>query len=247
MNLEADHLDHSVETEPGYAQVLFGERTEIARGYVSILVRDSERLGLLGPREFPKIWSRHVAHCALLGELIAAPEGVTGAAQADINTDAQRIHHEGRSSVHAHNDIVDIGSGAGLPGIPLAIAMPDRHLTLLEPMERRADWLRSTIAELGIMNADVVRQRAEDHDGQYLVATARAVAPLRKLVALVAPLLSGEEDAAMIFIKGRSVEQEIADAAKVIQKAKMGSPEVFILGRELQAEPLTAVRISRSK
>ena len=219
-----------LEPEPPYAFSIFGTGLDVARNYVQILRRDSERLGLLGPREFSKIWSRHVAHCALLVELLRLPE--TGS--------------EPREQSSTGGDIVDLGSGAGLPGIPLAIAMPGRHLTLLEPMERRAEWLKSVLAELGIDNADVVRERAEEHRGTYRVVTARAVAPLRKLIPLAAPLLSRESGSKLLFIKGKAVEQEILDASKVVQKAKMQTPEVFILGRDLEAEPLTVVRLYRA-
>lgn len=230
MNQDLQSEAPQLEPEPPYAHVIFGTRADIARDYVRILGRDSERLGLLGPREFHKIWSRHVAHCGLLGQLLRPPGS-------DIERGAQH---------QAEADIIDLGSGAGLPGIPLAIAMPGRHLTLLEPMERRAQWLKSVVAELGLENADVVRERAEEHRRKYRVVTARAVAPLRKLIPLAAPLLSQRLGSELLFIKGKGAEQEILDASKAVQRAKLQTPEVFILGRDIEAEPLTAVRIYRA-
>lgn len=213
-----------LEAQPQYASKLFGDRLPIASEYVRILARDSDRLGLLGPREFPKIWSRHVAHCALLSELVGEQEPTRSA---NIG------------------DVLDLGSGAGLPGIPLAIALPQRRFTLLEPMERRADWLRRTSVELGLENVEVARERAEEHRLTHHIVTARAVAPLRKLVVLAAPLLATDPGSALMFIKGKSAAAEIEDAAKAVQRAKLAPPELFILGRELQAEPLTVVRMAR--
>jgi 16S rRNA (guanine527-N7)-methyltransferase len=220
-----------LQPEPSNLGSIFGNRIDLAREYVAILARDSERLGLLGPREFPKIWSRHVAHCALLASQVSQtepPESVL------VNPGDQ-------------GDCLDIGSGAGLPGIPLAIALPSRHFTLLEPMERRALWLQSAVEELGLSNVSVVRQRAEEHRTTYRVITARAVAPLRDLIKLAEPLLSPDSGSAELFIKGKNAEAEIANSNKVIQKANLCEPELLILGRELGAEPLTVVRIMRKK
>ena len=223
-----------IESEPPFAGPIFGDRIDLARSYVSILVRDSDRLGLLGPREFSKIWSRHVAHCAILASELdqVAPPNPSGL---------------GFSNSTSGGDCLDIGSGAGLPGIPLAIALPARHFTLLEPMERRAAWLRATVNELGLSNVDVLRERAEEHRKKYRIVTARAVAPLRNLITLAEPLLSQDSQSAGLFIKGQNAAAEIAEAGKVIQRMNRGHPQLLILGRELGADSLTVVRIQGSE
>ncbi len=139
-----------VELEPSYASELFGPNISQARAYTALLARDSETFGLLGPRELPQLWSRHVVSGGLLAELVTAGQKV-----------------------------VDVGSGAGLPGIPMAIAAPNTNFTLVEPMERRASWLSSAVTELGLQNVSVLRARAEDvHRTDFDIDTARAVAGL---------------------------------------------------------------------
>jgi 16S rRNA (guanine527-N7)-methyltransferase len=134
------------ELEPQVASDIFGDRLPLARAYAAALVRDSDLLGLLGPREMPKLWTRHVLNSAVVAELV--PPGKT---------------------------VADVGSGAGLPGIPMAIAQPDAHFTLIEPMERRSDWLRQITAEIGLTNVTVLRARAEEVGEAFDLVTARAV------------------------------------------------------------------------
>ena len=121
-----------LEAEPEAAATLFGDRLELARAYTHDLARRGEELGLIGPLELPRLWTRHVINCALVAPLLRP--GITG----------------------------DVGSGAGLPGLVLAIARPDVHLVLIEPMERRVDWLRSESTDLGLDNVTVLRARAEE-------------------------------------------------------------------------------------
>ncbi|MEY4452911.1 MAG: hypothetical protein RIT51_589, partial [Actinomycetota bacterium] len=123
----------SVEKEPAAALSVFGDRIELARSYADALARDSDTLGLLGPRELEILWSRHILNSAVVAQLV--PAGKT---------------------------VADVGSGAGLPGIPMAIAQPNAQFTLIEPMERRSDWLRSQVEELGLDNVEVLRARAEE-------------------------------------------------------------------------------------
>ena len=189
-----------IEPEPASAATVFGDRIELARQYTADLARRGEELGLIGPLELPRLWSRHIINCALVAPLLRP--GTTG----------------------------DVGSGAGLPGLVLAIARPDVDLVLIEPMERRTDWLRSEADDLGLSNVTVVRARAEDawDDVTLDQVTARAVTALTKLIPATAPLLrSGGE---MLFMKGARVEQEIEAAAKVIRKARLSAPEVLVLG-----------------
>jgi len=193
-------LTDPIEPEPASAATVFGDRIELARQYTADLARRGEELGLIGPLELPRLWSRHIINCALVAPLLRP--GTTG----------------------------DVGSGAGLPGLVLAIARPDVDLVLIEPMERRTDWLRSEADDLGLSNVTVVRARAEDawDDVTLDQVTARAVTALTKLIPATAPLLrSGGE---MLFMKGARVEQEIEAAAKVIRKARLSAPEVLVLG-----------------
>lgn len=195
-----------LEAEPAVAADLFGDRIELARHYTADLAGKGEELGLIGPLELPRLWSRHILNCALVAPLLKP--GLVG----------------------------DIGSGAGLPGLVLAIARPDSHLILIEPMERRVDWLRSEAQALGLENVTVVRARAEEVklDRPLNQVTARAVTALKGLIPLTAPLLlhGGE----MIFMKGERVTAEIEAAQKVIRKAHLIDVEVVILGEGIVPE-----------
>lgn len=195
-----------VEPEPAIAQALFGERIEIARQYTADLARQGERLGLIGPLEMPRLWTRHIINSVLLAPLL----------------------RPGR--------VGDVGSGAGLPGIVLAIARPDVRLVLIEPMERRVEWLTRETAELGLDNVEVVRGRAEEVKLSPWLdqVTARAVSALSKLIPLTVPLVrSGGE---LLFLKGSSVDAEIESAAKVIRRARLTNVEVVIVGDGVAAE-----------
>ncbi|WP_309620913.1 16S rRNA (guanine(527)-N(7))-methyltransferase RsmG [Salinibacterium sp.] len=195
-----DTYSDQLELEPEHAAALFGDRVHLARRYTEDLGRRGEELGLIGPLELPRLWSRHIVNCALVAPLL----------------------HPGR--------VGDIGSGAGLPGLVLAIARPDVHLVLIEPMERRVDWLQFEAAELGLTNVSVVRARAEDAQlGSPLdQVTARAVTALTKLIpASVHLLRHGGE---MIFMKGARVDDEVAAAQPVIRKHHLVGVEVVVLG-----------------
>ncbi|MCU1414800.1 MAG: rRNA ((527)-N(7))-methyltransferase RsmG [Microbacteriaceae bacterium] len=181
---------------------MFGEGIHRARAFTNDLARRGEELGLIGPLELPRLWTRHVLNCALLAPLVLP----------------------GR--------VGDVGSGAGLPGIVLAIARPDVHFILIEPMERRVDWLTSESKELGLENVEVLRARAEDARFSEPLdqVTARAVSALGKLIPITAPLVrSGGQ---LLFLKGASVATEIESAAKVIRRARLRDIEVLELGKE---------------
>lgn len=208
-------MSEQIEVEPAFAAELFGPRIDLARGFTDRLAKDSETYGLLGPRELPRIWSRHVLNSALLAELI--PDGAK---------------------------VVDVGSGAGLPGIPLAIAKPQSQFTLVEPMERRASWLAQVTQELGIDNVEVIRARAEDvQRTDFDVATARAVAALDKLLRLLTPLIRGSELKTVLAIKGSKAPEEIAAAAKKIEALGFAQPEIINLGLHKAPETATVVRL----
>ncbi|MEY4411629.1 MAG: hypothetical protein RLZ69_1203, partial [Actinomycetota bacterium] len=159
MNAELNEQDFTPEVEPAIAAAVFGDGLAQARAYAQLLIRDGDILGLLGPREMPKLWSRHILNSAVVAELVNPGETVA-----------------------------DVGSGAGLPGIPMAIAQPHAHFTLIEPMERRSDWLLETVEALGLTNVSIKRARAEEVGDVFDVVTARAVSALPKLLRLCVPL-----------------------------------------------------------
>lgn len=199
------------ELEPAQAAAVFGDRIDLARGYAAALVRDSDLLGLLGPREMPRLWSRHILNSAVVAELVAPGKTVC-----------------------------DIGSGAGLPGIPMAIVLPDTRFTLIEPMERRSDWLISVVEELGLKNVEVLRARAEEVGEAFDIATARAVSALPKLLRLCVPLVrhGGE----ILALKGSKAADEIEDAKRIQKKMGISSFEIVHAGAGLLTEPTLVVR-----
>jgi 16S rRNA (guanine527-N7)-methyltransferase len=209
----ADELE--IEQEPAAAALIFGDGIELARSYTHRLAQDSETFGLLGPRELPRIWSRHVINSALLSELV--PD---------------------------ESLVADVGSGAGLPGIPMAIAQPKAHFTLIEPMERRANWLSAVVQDLGIKNVDVIRARAEEVSRtDFDIVTARAVAALDKLLKLLTPLTRGSNLKTVLALKGSRAPEEIADAKPRLQRLGFGEPEIMTLGLGKAPETATVVRI----
>ncbi|MDO4928144.1 MAG: 16S rRNA (guanine(527)-N(7))-methyltransferase RsmG [Corynebacterium sp.] len=202
---------------PAIATEIFGQRLDLAVGYHDLLAGPGTTRGFLGPREVPRLWERHILNCAVLSEII----------------DAQTV--------------ADVGSGAGLPGIPLAIARPDVTITLIEPLLKRSIFLQEVTDTLGLENVTVLRGRAEEKQirttvGEVDVVTSRAVAALDKLVGWSLPLVrpGGE----MVALKGSSAADEIQVAAKAIKKAGGVHPEVLQVGQEL-AEPTTVVRIRK--
>ena len=164
----------------------FGERKEEISRYAEILATWGIERGLIGPKEGDRIWERHIANCIPITTLI----------------------EKGAS-------LIDIGSGAGLPGIVIALARPDLKVTLLEPLQRRVDFLNEVVAELKL-DISVARGRAESFRGSFGVVTARAVAPLPKLLTvswhLVAP------GGAVLAMKGEAAETELAEAELGVRK-----------------------------
>lgn len=196
------------------AQRIFGNGLDLAERYVAHLAGSGIERGLIGPREVPRLWSRHVLNCAVVAELMA---------------DGARV--------------ADVGSGAGLPGLALAIARPDLELTLIEPLERRVTWLEEVVLDLGLSNVEIRRCRAEAAVGtvECDVVTARAVSALNTLVPLTVPLLDGSGD--LLAIKGRSASEEIDKAAKTIRKLGGVSTEILVAGADVLEEPTTVVRV----
>lgn len=185
----------------------------MARRYTADLAERGEELGLIGPLELPRLWSRHILNCVLVAPLLRP--GVVG----------------------------DIGSGAGLPGLVLAIARPDVEFVLVEPMERRVDWLLAEARSLGLDNVSVLRARAEEAKliGALSQVTARAVTALTKLIPATAELV--QPGGEMLFFKGARVADEVAAAAKQIRKARLSNVEVLVLGEGIVPE---ATRVFRA-
>ncbi len=204
--------DSTLEPEPPSAQQVFGERVELARRFTADLAQYGEQLGLIGPLEAARLWSRHIINCAVVAPFLQAG---------------------GR--------VADVGSGAGLPGLVLAIARPDAHLVLIEPMERRTDWLLAETERLGLTNVTVLRARAEEversgalDDGRFDQVTARAVSALTKLIPLVAPLVRAQGE--LLVLKGARVHDEVTAAAAVIRRHRLSDVEVLELGSGLVPE-----------
>lgn len=203
----------SREPTPRSAAVVFGDRLPLAERFVEHLSSSGVERGLLGPRELPRIWSRHVLNCAVVAELIEADATV-----------------------------IDIGSGAGLPGLALAIARPDLVVTLVEPFERRSLWLAEVAVDLDV-DVQVLRARAEELAGQRSVdvVTARAVAPLKRLLGWGLPLVTGGGQ--LLAIKGRSAAQELEEARGVLRRLGDPQADTLICGDGVLSPPTTVVRV----
>ncbi|MGW0825443.1 16S rRNA (guanine(527)-N(7))-methyltransferase RsmG [Streptomyces sp. NPDC002845] len=197
---------------PEQARAVFGDRFVDVVRYAELLAEAGVQRGLIGPREVPRLWERHLLNCAVLSEVV--PEGVT---------------------------VCDVGSGAGLPGIPLALVREDLKITLLEPLLRRTNFLTEVVELLGLDHVTVVRGRAEEVMGKLPpvhVVTARAVAPLDRLAAWGIPLLRPYGE--MLALKGDTAEEELKSAATAL--SKLGAVETSILHvGEGVVDPLSTV------
>lgn len=209
-----------VPSPPPAAAVVFpGDRLPLAERYAELLATDGVVRGLIGPREAPRLWERHLINCALLAEVLPQEASVA-----------------------------DVGSGAGLPGLVLAVARPDLQITLIEPLLRRTTFLQEVVDELGLAHVTVRRDRADALHGtaSFDVVTSRAVAPLDRLTAWCLPLVSPQGQ--MIALKGFSVADEVAEAAASIRSLGGTEPIVEVItGPEgLDLEPIHIARIGWS-
>jgi 16S rRNA (guanine527-N7)-methyltransferase len=202
----------ALESEPAAAAALFGDRIELARAFTGNLAKHGEEYGLIGPLELPRLWTRHILNSVLVAPLLRP--GLVG----------------------------DIGSGAGLPGLVLAVARPDVSFVLIEPMERRVKWLESQAAELGLDNVTVLRARAEEAVDRVALdqVTARAVSALSKLVPITVPLV--RDGGELVFLKGANAQKEIDAASKVIRKYHLRDVEVLVLGEGVVPEVTRVIR-----
>jgi 16S rRNA (guanine527-N7)-methyltransferase len=207
----APDADAYVVPPPGAAAV-FGSALGGAEAFARILASRGVEQGLIGPHEVPRLWDRHLLNCAVVAELI-----------------------DGRPET-----LVDIGSGAGLPGIVLAMVRPELNVTLLEPMERRCRFLSECLSELGVGNASVLRGRAEDVVLRADVATARAVAPLDRLAELAIGVV--RPGGMVLAIKGQTAADELKKARPVLRRIGARDAEVVRAGHGKVIPATTVVR-----
>jgi len=201
---------------PESAQRVFSsERLELAQHYADLLTTEGVVRGLIGPREVPRIWERHLINCAVLADLI--PEG---------------------------HSVCDIGSGAGLPGLVLAIRRGDLTVTLVEPLLRRTTFLVEVVEALGLRNVEVLRGRADALHGHrtFDTVTSRAVAPLDRLLGWSMPLV--QPHGSLVAMKGSSAAEEIDGARRVLTQLGCGEPRLSTLGADLVDIPTFAVQVA---
>ncbi|MGA1446540.1 MAG: 16S rRNA (guanine(527)-N(7))-methyltransferase RsmG [Pontimonas sp.] len=200
-------MKHSeIEPEPIAAEKLCGEALPTLRLFAEHLAQWGEELGLVGPRELDRLWTRHILNSALVAHKIG-----TGT-------------------------LIDIGSGAGFPGLVIAAIRPDVQCTLIEPLGRRAHWLREEAHRLGLTNVEVRNERAEEAAGHVIAdfVTARAVSALKTLVPLAAPLL--KQGGQLVLMKGQKVEDEVRAAAPILVKWSVSNPAIEVTGPEFDTE-----------
>lgn len=198
---------------PREAGEIFGDRIDMAKAYVDILSEEGVLRGLIGPREPARLWSRHIMNSGVVGEVVDSGLRVT-----------------------------DIGTGAGFPGIPLAIARPDLEVVLVEPLLRRTAFLDEVVERLGLTNATVVRGRAEEKTviaqaGEADVVTSRAVAPLDRLARWSAPLI--RVGGQLVALKGRTAAEEILTHGEAARQVGLADLSVREVGAGIIAPPTT--------
>lgn len=206
---------------PAEAEAVFGDRLSLARRYADLLATSAVTRGLIGPREAARLWARHLMNCAVVAELL--PAGAR---------------------------VVDVGSGAGLPGLALAIRSPELRVDLVESLQRRVDFLGEAVASLGLAaSVRVVHGRAENRDviadvGDSAWVTARAVAPLDRLVRWCMPLLRPE--GRLLALKGSSAPDEIATHQSTLGRLGVRDVEVARCGAGTLPEPTVVVVVRRA-
>lgn len=200
---------------PSVAAALFGDRLSLAVAYAHALATSGAERGLIGPREVPRIWDRHLLNCVVLSELV--PPQV---------------------------ELADVGSGAGLPGLPIAIARPDVTVYLIEPLLRRVSWLKEVVDELGLANVEIIRGRANavsESRQTFDVVAARAVAPLPSLLELCLPLVTPGGE--LLAMKGESAASELAEAHPTLRQLRAVEWSVEQCGTSTLAVPTTVVKV----
>jgi 16S rRNA (guanine527-N7)-methyltransferase len=186
----------------------------LAEAFAELLATEATVRGLIGPREVPRLWERHLLNCAVISDLM--PQGAS---------------------------VADIGSGAGLPGIALAIRRPDLEVTLVEPLLRRTRFLDLARSTMRLSNVAVRRGRAEEMHGEadFDVVTSRAVAPMDRLARWSLPLT--RPGGLFLAMKGSSASEEVAGATDALRKHRAGAVEVVEVGAQWLGTPVTVVRV----
>jgi 16S rRNA (guanine527-N7)-methyltransferase len=193
------------------------DRLPLAEAYVELLATAGVERGLIGPRETPRLWDRHVLNSLALV-----------------------------SAIPARASVADLGSGAGLPGLVLAIGRPDLRVSLVEPLLRRATFLQEAVDALGLSGVTVLRSRAEElHGGQrFDIVTARALAPLDRLLGWAMPLVAAH--GCLLAMKGASAADEVAGASSALRRLRCGSPELLELTGPDGSSTATVVRVAHA-
>lgn len=200
---------------PEARRVFADDRLELAERYAASLATDGLERGLIGPREVPRLWDRHLLNCAALAGLI--PEAAT---------------------------VADVGSGAGLPGLVLALARPDLRITLIEPLLRRTTYLSEVIDTLHLDHVEVVRGRADALHGRRVfdVVTSRAVAPLERLLPWSMPLVA--QDGELVAMKGSSVVEEVDAVGDRWSQWRLEPARIETIGSDLPGGGTSVVRVA---
>jgi 16S rRNA (guanine527-N7)-methyltransferase len=200
---------------PPAARRILGEALPLAESYAAMLATTGVERGLIGPREVPRLWERHLLNCAVVTDLV--PSGA---------------------------DVCDLGTGAGLPGVLLALRRPDLSLTLVDPLLRRTAFLTEVVAALELANVEILRTRAEELHGsgrQWTVVTARALAPMSRLVGWALPLV--RPGGSLLAMKGSRAQDEVDDATEALTRWDSADVSIRICGEAEISPPTTVVRV----
>lgn len=206
-----------LEVPPSGTEKYFGEAFGRAERYAEHLATTGIEWGLIGPRELDRLWTRHILNCAVVAEFVS-PDDVVG----------------------------DVGSGAGLPGIPVALLRPGARVVLIEPMERRVEWLRMVVDDLGLDNVRIIRARVEDlvDEEMFTVVTARAVKAMSTLIEWTHGVLGPE--GRILALKGGSVESELVKAKKLLKRYRLSQPQIHVVDADgLLEVPSRVVEIAK--
>lgn len=211
-----DDVSRETPPVPSVARGVFSDALPVAERYAHLLAQEATLRGLIGPREVPRLWERHLLNCAVVTDLVS--EGAT---------------------------VCDIGSGAGLPGLVMAIRRPDLQVTLIEPLLRRTTFLDEVVADLELENVSVLRGRAEEQHGRlsFDVVTSRAVAPLEKLARWSLPLV--RTGGSFLAMKGSSAEAELEAASAVIRRLRGRVIGVVETGSGVVEPAVRVVRVDK--
>ena len=214
---ETQNTEITIEEPTQEVKDLFGYGYQQIEHYVKMLIEEGQLRGLIGPRELSRIWSRHIVNCAALEKFI--PE---------------------------ESIVAEIGSGAGLPGIVIAIMKPDCEIHLIETMQRRTQWLQDCVEEIGLDNVVIHNNRAEELHKKisFDLVTARAVGSIDKLTKWAAPLI--KSGGKMVLLKGDKAETELEDAKYTIKKFKLVDPKVSKVKSVMYDEETTVVELRKN-